>query len=292
MLKRWGISFNHAHDYFHLRHLWVLLPSLPLYLWNAKTLEAIGTSLGKVLVVDFKALEAPIKRVARVLVELDIHEGLQESIDIEWQGHTIRQNIDYLGIPFRCTLYKQTGHLQNQCSGRVAKDLSEESMLDLSTRLDSPCDHSTASLSDFSEVVDSTALNTTTGKLKLFCPSLYFSLTAWERDLIDNSPTMVYFAPSTHSSNPPLPKQSQPLTSSSVAPHPSPEPHTLLSPILSPTTHMDESPLSPRAIYSQMDEATRDCTPTLDTLPSQKESSTGQVGESAEPLRDNVVGHR
>jgi hypothetical protein len=143
MLKRWHISFNPAQDYFRLRHLWVLLPGLPLYLWNSKALEAIGTSLGKVLVVDLKVLEAPIKRVARVLVELDIHEGLQESIDIEWQGHTIRQNIDYLGIPFRCTLCRQIGHLRNQCSGRVDEDLSEESMLELSTRLDSPCDHST-----------------------------------------------------------------------------------------------------------------------------------------------------
>jgi hypothetical protein len=64
--------------------------SLP---WNSPALEAIDNNLGKVLVVDLKILEAPIKRVARVLVELDIHEGLHESIDIEWRGHTIRQNL-------------------------------------------------------------------------------------------------------------------------------------------------------------------------------------------------------
>lgn len=124
LLKRWGISFNPAQDYFSLHHLWVLLPGLPLYLWNSSTLETIGNSLGKVLAVDLKVLEAPIKRVTMVLMELDIHEGLQESIDIEWRGHTIRQNLDYLGIPFRCTLCRKTGHLRSYCTAREAADFT------------------------------------------------------------------------------------------------------------------------------------------------------------------------
>jgi hypothetical protein len=134
MLKRWRIGFNPAQDYFRLRHVWVLLPGLPLYLWNCKALEAIGTSLGTVLAIDMKVLTAPNKKVARIFVELDIHEGLQELIDIEWRGHTIRQNIDYLGIPFRCTLCRQTGHLRKHCPGSVAEDLSENTLLELSTK--------------------------------------------------------------------------------------------------------------------------------------------------------------
>jgi hypothetical protein len=91
-----------------LRHFWVLLPGLPLHLWNTKAIEAIGNALRRFISVDKKALTAPVKRVAKVLVELDIHDGLLESIDIEWRGHLIRQKLDYLGIPFRCTICRQT----------------------------------------------------------------------------------------------------------------------------------------------------------------------------------------
>jgi hypothetical protein len=34
MLKWWRIAFNLDSDYFYFRNLWVILPSLPLYLWN------------------------------------------------------------------------------------------------------------------------------------------------------------------------------------------------------------------------------------------------------------------
>jgi len=54
------------------------------------------------------SLVAPVKKVAKVLVELDIHEALLESINIEWRVHLTRQKLDYLGIPFRCTYCGQT----------------------------------------------------------------------------------------------------------------------------------------------------------------------------------------
>jgi hypothetical protein len=77
---------------------------LPLHLWNAKALEAIGNTLGRFISIDKEAITAPVKKVAKVLVELDIHKGLLESIDIEWRGHHTHQKLNYLGIPFRCTL--------------------------------------------------------------------------------------------------------------------------------------------------------------------------------------------
>jgi hypothetical protein len=57
---------------------------LPLHLWDAKDLEAIGNSLGRFIIIDKEAITEPVKKVAKVLVELDIHEGLLESIDVEW----------------------------------------------------------------------------------------------------------------------------------------------------------------------------------------------------------------
>jgi hypothetical protein len=45
MLKWWRISFDPAQDYFQYRHLWVLLPGLPLNFWNVESSDAIEMHL-------------------------------------------------------------------------------------------------------------------------------------------------------------------------------------------------------------------------------------------------------
>jgi hypothetical protein len=71
-------------------------------------------------------------------------------------------------------------------------------MLELSNRLDSPADYTQATLPDFSSADDTEVMDSITGKLKHICPSLYFSLSAWERDQLDSSSTLVMGALSTH----------------------------------------------------------------------------------------------
>jgi hypothetical protein len=122
MLKRWRIAFNPETKYFSLRHLWVLLPGLPLFLWNEGALTAIGNSLGKFLMVDRVVLAASARKVGRVLVELDIHQGLSETLDIEWRGKHYLQKLDYLGIPFRCSICRSTSHLRRDCKGYVVNE--------------------------------------------------------------------------------------------------------------------------------------------------------------------------
>jgi hypothetical protein len=133
MLKRWRISFDPTQDYFRHRHFWVLLPGLPLHFWNLKALESIDNALGRFICVEPQSLKSSNKKMAKVMVELDIHDGLLETIDIEWRGHIIRQKLDYLGIPFRCTLCRKTGHLRAACTGLFDEEQDEETMLDLAT---------------------------------------------------------------------------------------------------------------------------------------------------------------
>jgi hypothetical protein len=47
MMKHWRMGFDPFKDYFSYRHVWVLLPGLPLNLWNKKALSAIGNLLGR-----------------------------------------------------------------------------------------------------------------------------------------------------------------------------------------------------------------------------------------------------
>jgi hypothetical protein len=115
MLKRWRVSFDPTKEYFQCRHLWVLLSGLPLQWWNKKALTEIANGLGRFLAVDEKALQARDKRLCRVLVEIDIHAGLLEMIELEWRGMIRSQTLDYLGVSFRCTVCRQTGHLRRDC---------------------------------------------------------------------------------------------------------------------------------------------------------------------------------
>jgi hypothetical protein len=116
MLKRWRLGFNPATEFFGLRHLWVLLPGLPLHLWNPQALERIGAAIGRFLKLDSNLLETEDRRLAKIYVEVDIQAGLPEVLEIEWRGRHIAQNLDFLGIPFRCSFCRRTGHLRRDCS--------------------------------------------------------------------------------------------------------------------------------------------------------------------------------
>jgi hypothetical protein len=91
MLKRWRLSFNPSTEYFSYRHIWVLLPGLPLQFWNLQALELIGSSLGRFLTVDQASLAKSDRKMAKILVELDVHAGLPDILNIDWRGHLIAQ---------------------------------------------------------------------------------------------------------------------------------------------------------------------------------------------------------
>jgi hypothetical protein len=64
-----------------------------------KALEAIGTTLGRVITVDLKASGCTYQKGGQILVELDIHEGLQESLDIElWAYHLSKPGLPWYSI--------------------------------------------------------------------------------------------------------------------------------------------------------------------------------------------------
>jgi hypothetical protein len=84
MLKKWRVAFNPETEYFSFRHFWILLPGLPLYLWNEGALKAIGEALGSFIVVDKEVLLSTSRKVCRILVEMDISRGLPETLEIDW----------------------------------------------------------------------------------------------------------------------------------------------------------------------------------------------------------------
>ena len=76
VLDRWHVHFDLARERVKKRHLWTLLPGLPFLLWNRSLLEGIGNTIGRFVAVEEDFMNSYDKRLARVLVELDISKGL------------------------------------------------------------------------------------------------------------------------------------------------------------------------------------------------------------------------
>ena len=83
VLNRWHSGFDPLTERVTIRHLWVLFPDLPYPLWSKDILIALANLIGR-----FVALEKDFhliydKRMAKVLIEVDITKGLIPEIEID-----------------------------------------------------------------------------------------------------------------------------------------------------------------------------------------------------------------
>ena len=95
------------------------MPALPFSLWNKDFFISFANTLGR-----FVALEKDFhlifdKRMAKVLVEMDVSKGLLPDINIVCSISIFTQRLDYLNMPFRCSYYHETGDLRNKCSSLI-----------------------------------------------------------------------------------------------------------------------------------------------------------------------------
>lgn len=60
--------------------VWVRFHNLPLHFWLPKVFEAMGNAIGKYLKQDIKRITRGIDTFARICVEVDLSQGLPDSI--------------------------------------------------------------------------------------------------------------------------------------------------------------------------------------------------------------------
>ena len=96
--------------------IWVRLPALPLHFWDLYHFRRIGDILGAFLEADLSYLETNEKKVARILVNLNLREGLAEYINMDWGSMIIPQLLDYENVPFRCRRFHAYGHPVSACT--------------------------------------------------------------------------------------------------------------------------------------------------------------------------------
>lgn len=98
--------------------VWVRLHNLPLHFWHFRTLTAIGNTLGKMLKIDTDRHLKGIFTFARICVEVDLSQGLPESIFLKFNNTQWKQPLDYENTAFRCRGCQQIGHLLKACPSK------------------------------------------------------------------------------------------------------------------------------------------------------------------------------
>ena len=62
----------------------MVLPGFLLEIWTSNVLDGLDNSVGRFIRVDKNSLFGVNKTMARVMVELDIMEGLSTKIEVTW----------------------------------------------------------------------------------------------------------------------------------------------------------------------------------------------------------------
>jgi hypothetical protein len=109
--------------------IWVRILGMPMEFWTKKIFSELGNFLGTFLDVDMSFLESGEMAVARILVSLDIQEGLIEELELIFGEKSLKHKLDYEGVPFRCRRCHQYGHIANQCSLPLHRDLMGHTQL-------------------------------------------------------------------------------------------------------------------------------------------------------------------
>jgi hypothetical protein len=177
--------------------------------------------------------------MARIYVELDIQAGLPDILEIDWRNQLITQRLDYLGIPFRCSLCRRTGHLRRDCHKfpppDIVLDPAEETNFDGYITSPNQFAEEEAPIPRETNSSDDSLV----GKIHLLCPSLYNSLSSWDRLYITEQGNNILCSEAL-AATPDLPNHSPifPLTEPVPTDSPSiprPTPTTHLSPSDPPT---------------------------------------------------------
>lgn len=114
-LKSWSPLFDASRENLDVAPIWVWLPGLPQEYWPPKILKDIGNSLGEFLEVDVSFESSREMTMARILVSMDVKEGLAKDMEIERGPLTLIKKLDNEGVPFHYRQCHQYGHMAVHC---------------------------------------------------------------------------------------------------------------------------------------------------------------------------------
>jgi hypothetical protein len=115
LLGQWYIGFNPLLDTPCNNLVWVKLPVLLLEFWMRWDFEEISNFCWYFVYLEPCCFGAQDKRLAWILVEINLAGGILENINLERGPIKLIQCVDYWVIPFYCLIFHNMGHLLNRC---------------------------------------------------------------------------------------------------------------------------------------------------------------------------------
>ncbi|KAL0408464.1 UNVERIFIED_CONTAM: hypothetical protein Sradi_1780800 [Sesamum radiatum] len=111
---KWSPTFNPDHES-SIVPIWVNFPGLPAHLYRKDALFTIASMVGTPLqVADSTYNRSKLSR-ASVCIEIDLLKPCLEEVNIQIQGQTFVQKIEYEQTPRFCSLCKHVGHQNSEC---------------------------------------------------------------------------------------------------------------------------------------------------------------------------------
>lgn len=113
-ISKWTPDFKSSQES-SIVPVWVILPNLPLYFYNTKSILKLASLLGRPLKVDSATAQFKRPSLARVLVEGDVSKQPARRIWVgdENSGHW--QQVEYEDWPNYCTYCERIGHSDQEC---------------------------------------------------------------------------------------------------------------------------------------------------------------------------------
>ncbi|KAL0311722.1 UNVERIFIED_CONTAM: hypothetical protein Sradi_5571500 [Sesamum radiatum] len=95
--------------------IWVSFPDLPAHLFCKDALHTIATFVGTPLQIADSTFSRSMLSRARVCTEIDLLKPLVKELDLQINGRTFVQKVEFEQVPQYCSLCKHVGHHDLEC---------------------------------------------------------------------------------------------------------------------------------------------------------------------------------
>ncbi|KAL0401939.1 UNVERIFIED_CONTAM: hypothetical protein Slati_4223800 [Sesamum latifolium] len=95
--------------------VWIKLPGLPVHLFEKNALFTFAAKIGKPLRMDEPTADLSRPDLARVCVEIDLTAPKVQTVHLQINGKTYRQQVVYENCPPYCTFCNHLGHDMSAC---------------------------------------------------------------------------------------------------------------------------------------------------------------------------------
>ena len=102
VLSHWHVGFDQRSEVMDKCNLWVLILGFPISCWNIKGFIGKTNTIKKIMLMEEEQVSSFIHCTPRMFVEMEVLDVFLEDVEVQWEGSTFIQRLDYWHTLFRC----------------------------------------------------------------------------------------------------------------------------------------------------------------------------------------------